>query len=342
MPNQAFISDNDLGYAQLSVGSTPIYAKAATYGGAALSGIPTGTNILRVYAEGQAIRWRADGVAPTATVGKPLATGSEMVFSEAQFQNLQFVAQTGTATVNLQASGNAPASPPVFSPSSLFASGESGVWFDPSDFSTLFQDASGLIPVTDVGQPVGRINDKSGRGNNAVAASRPILQRDTSGKVYLAFDGVNNSLSTAAPIGFTSAPFECVAGWASGSSGLQALFTNIRYQIISSSTGLRFTTATVQDYMTATGILVAGKPFVMGCLFDASFNANFRKDGVALPQITGSADGALAQNNLQIGAVGGTAFLSGRIYGLMLIKRQLSSAERIAMEGYMNDKTGAY
>ena len=48
-----------------------------------------------------------------------------------------------------------------FSPASLFSSGEQGVWYDPSDFSTMFQDADGTTPVTAVGQPVGLILDKS-------------------------------------------------------------------------------------------------------------------------------------------------------------------------------------
>lgn len=48
-----------------------------------------------------------------------------------------------------------------FSPASLFASGEQGVWYDPSDFSTMFQDAAGTTPVTAVEQPVGLILDKS-------------------------------------------------------------------------------------------------------------------------------------------------------------------------------------
>ena len=48
-----------------------------------------------------------------------------------------------------------------FSPLSLFASGEQGAWYDPSDLSTMFQDAEGTTPVTAVGQPVGLILDKS-------------------------------------------------------------------------------------------------------------------------------------------------------------------------------------
>jgi hypothetical protein len=65
-----------------------------------------------------------------------------------------------------------------FSPALLFAAGEQGVWYDPSDFSTMFQDSAGTTPVTAVEQPVGRILDKSGRGNTATqatSASRPVL-----------------------------------------------------------------------------------------------------------------------------------------------------------------------
>ncbi len=50
---------------------------------------------------------------------------------------------------------------PPFDPSDLFASGEQGAWYDPSDFSTMFQDSAGTTPVTAVGQPVGLILDKS-------------------------------------------------------------------------------------------------------------------------------------------------------------------------------------
>lgn len=49
----------------------------------------------------------------------------------------------------------------AFSPLSIFASGEQGAWYDPSDFSTIFQDSAGTAPVTEVGQNVGLILDKS-------------------------------------------------------------------------------------------------------------------------------------------------------------------------------------
>jgi len=54
-----------------------------------------------------------------------------------------------------------------FSPGELFANGEQGAWYDPSDFATLYQDSAGTTPVTALGQPVGLMLDKAnwdGRG----------------------------------------------------------------------------------------------------------------------------------------------------------------------------------
>lgn len=48
-----------------------------------------------------------------------------------------------------------------FSPKNLFAAGEVGVWYDPSDLTTMFQDIEGVTPVTAVEQVVGLMLDKS-------------------------------------------------------------------------------------------------------------------------------------------------------------------------------------
>ncbi|UZS00914.1 hypothetical protein [Pseudomonas phage vB_PsaM_M1] len=50
--------------------------------------------------------------------------------------------------------------PPIFSILDLFDSGEQGVWYDPDDLSSLYQDVTGSIPVTAAGQPVGLMLDK--------------------------------------------------------------------------------------------------------------------------------------------------------------------------------------
>jgi hypothetical protein len=82
-----------------------------------------------------------------------------------------------------------------FSPSTLFASGEEGAWYEPSP-TTCFTDTAGTIPAT-VGDAVARINDLSGNGNHAIqvtAAARPLLQQTAGGLYYLAFDGSDDTL----------------------------------------------------------------------------------------------------------------------------------------------------
>jgi hypothetical protein len=76
-----------------------------------------------------------------------------------------------------------PLGAPAFSPASLFASGEEGAWYDPSDLSTVWQDAAGTTPAT-AGDPVGRIDDKSGNGNHATQ-STPTARPTLSARVNL-------------------------------------------------------------------------------------------------------------------------------------------------------------
>jgi len=47
-----------------------------------------------------------------------------------------------------------------FTPLALFASGEEGVWYDPSDLTTMLQEDTSAVPAV-IGQPVGTILDKS-------------------------------------------------------------------------------------------------------------------------------------------------------------------------------------
>ena len=63
-------------------------------------------------------------------------------------------------------------------PQRIFEDGTQGVLYDPTDFTTLFQDSAGTTPVTALEQPVGLMLDKSGRSNHAYAvlpANRPTL-----------------------------------------------------------------------------------------------------------------------------------------------------------------------
>lgn len=78
-----------------------------------------------------------------------------------------------------------------FSPASLFTSGEQGIWLDPSDFSTMFQDNLGATPVTAVGQTVGLVMDKS--QNRALGPELIVNGSFASGNSGWALLGVGNS-----------------------------------------------------------------------------------------------------------------------------------------------------
>lgn len=84
------IADKDLGYQQITALSS---ATALT--------IPTGRKRAIVMPETQAVRWRADGTNPTATVGYPLAVGAEVEFTLSNLTEIKFIEQTASAKINV-------------------------------------------------------------------------------------------------------------------------------------------------------------------------------------------------------------------------------------------------
>ena len=86
----------------------------------------------------------------------------------------------------------------LFSPLSLFASGEQGVWYDPSDITTMFQDSAGTTPVTAVEQPVGLLLDKSkGLVLGSELVTNGTFNTDTAGPTVTGWTTNPVGLSTA-------------------------------------------------------------------------------------------------------------------------------------------------
>lgn len=111
-------------------------------------------------------------------------------------------------------------------PASLFVGGTAGLWIDPSDLATMFQDAGGTVPAA-INAPVGRVLDKSGRGNHAtqgVAAARPMLRRDADGRHSLEFDGVDDFLQHGFGVVGGDATLSCAAQ-RTGGTGVVGLFS---------------------------------------------------------------------------------------------------------------------
>lgn len=78
-----------LGYAQVTgpAVSTPLVP-------------PAGTSLIVIQCETQAIRWRDDGVDPTAAIGQPLAAGLEMQYT-GSFVAFRYIQQAVSAVVNI-------------------------------------------------------------------------------------------------------------------------------------------------------------------------------------------------------------------------------------------------
>jgi hypothetical protein len=62
--------------------------------------VPAGANVAVIIPEAQAVRYRDDGTAPTATVGIPIAVGQEFVYA-GSLSTIEFIEQTASAKLNV-------------------------------------------------------------------------------------------------------------------------------------------------------------------------------------------------------------------------------------------------
>lgn len=78
-----------LGYQQI----TSLSASAALT-------VPTGATMALIVADTQGVRWRDDGIAPTASVGMPLAVGVSLSY-DGDLKAIRFIQQAASATLNI-------------------------------------------------------------------------------------------------------------------------------------------------------------------------------------------------------------------------------------------------
>ena len=246
----------------------------------------------------------------------------------------------------------------------LFSAGEQGAWYDPSDLSTMFQDAAGTTPVTAVGQAVGRILDKSGRGNHATQTTdtkRPVLQQDANGKYYLLFDGIDDGLQTAS-VNFTGT--DKVTVWAgvrklSDAAVGMLLELSATTVLNKQSFDMRApSAASTNNYLFRTVGLAAGAASdaiangyaapisnVLTAIGDISADVNIiRVNGVqAASNTTDQGTGNYGNYPLYIGSRGGTTIpFNGRLYSLIIRGAQSTDTQISNTEAYVNSRTGAY
>lgn len=237
----------------------------------------------------------------------------------------------------------------------LFSNGEEGTWYDPSDTATLFQDTAGLTPVTSDGDPVRRMEDKSGNGNHAIApsdAARPTY-KTSGGLGWLEFNGVDNSMAAPA-IDFTvSDKITVFVGVHKASDAASGTLVELsdgtaqgRFAIFAPSgaaanyfwrsRGNATVDITVTTYAAPITNVFTGIADISG---DSSI---VRIDGSEITENTGDqGTGTFGNQPLNIGMRNAAQYpLNGRIYGL-ITRSGLSSADEIsAAESYISNKSG--
>lgn len=86
-----------LGYQQITSLSS---ATSLTVPQVDLNGLACKPSLAIITAEAQAVRWRDDDTAPTASVGMPLASGATLQY-DGDLTKIRFIEQTGGAKLNI-------------------------------------------------------------------------------------------------------------------------------------------------------------------------------------------------------------------------------------------------
>lgn len=250
----------------------------------------------------------------------------------------------------------------AWSPSSLFPPGRQGIWLDPSNRTTLFQNAAGTTPVLADGDPVGLILDKSGRGNHARQSvpSKCQTWRTDGTRCWLQSDGADDFMVTG-PVGFSgtdkitviaglhkeSTPTQMVvAEFAttnvvgdSGSFILNATNDGIPYRWLSLARG-----NAVLSYNQGAYVAVS---ITDTAVFSSTHDISGSRTRLwcngteAAPGTGTKGAGNFGNHPLYIGMRAGEFQpFSGRIYGLIIIGALLSDADRQQAERWMAQRMG--
>lgn len=253
----------------------------------------------------------------------------------------------------------------VLTPLTILATTSGGLWLDPSDLSSMFQDAAGLTPVTATGQPVGLIKDKSGSNNHfhqVTSGSRPTLQQDAGGLYYLDCDGSNDFLTsiTEGALAFSNGVTLSIAAhaddWAATSyAGLITKHESGGYALGLNGTeygtgyGIMVEVGDTPDIITASAnTALSSAPHVFTASFDLRKIA-FRVDGSLVDSLDYGALTTIhygTTSNATIGADSGTGetptgnYFNGRIYSVVAIGKGCSTAELTIIDNYMQAAAG--
>jgi hypothetical protein len=251
-----------------------------------------------------------------------------------------------------------------FNPSVLFAQGEEGAWYDPSDLSSMFQ-ADQTTPAVQ-GQAVGKILDKSGNGHHLVQTNSdkcPILRVDDLGNFCLDFTTDDGMRSTDdflfADNNVTD--MSLFAGCRKESSGINQTIMELSNNLGSQKGCFRILCTSGELWrVIQKGGFGDGETAVANTLQSSSVGTpnrsvlssiasitapshSFKRNGAVVNSNTGSlGTGTFGNHVLNVGARsnGLSANLDGKIYGI-IVRGALTDADtRIKVDKYLGFKSG--
>lgn len=255
----------------------------------------------------------------------------------------------------------------AWTPAQLFRPGDLGVFIDPSNTATVF--SSGTTPAV-ANDALGQISDLSGNANNFTSANKPTLKTDgtrwwidrvssgnvmsvasSTAKFKFLHDGTGCEIIAAARFGSTSAPnaYMPLVGNNNGTTVKvgATLFGDDRAAVP------RTATSGFQVTMGSGGVQNSGvaPDSSTPCNTDLIINGYFSTVnwlslqvqqqvfvGAANARTPSSADSFANLTMFSDGSNGATANM--RLYGLFIINRILTFAERLLVTAWMNQKAG--
>ena len=244
---------------------------------------------------------------------------------------------------------------------SLFATNEQGFAYDFNDLSAMYQDAAGTVPAA-VGKSVGRVLDKSGRGNHlsqSASSSCPILRQNaTTSAYYLEFDGADDFLVSSATIDFSAKnEVTLFAGLRKLSDAALGMLVELSPSTIGNS-GAFYVTApngaaanlafgskgtslvsaqTLNEFSAPISGVFYGYANIATPICSSYFNA-----GVMRSFTTSQGTGNYGNHLLYVGRRGGTSLpFVGHLYGLIATSRAMTTDEQNSVKNLMTKNTGA-
>lgn len=246
---------------------------------------------------------------------------------------------------------------------------DQGLWLDPSDFSTMFQDSAGTNPVTAAGQTVNRINDKSGRGNHATNSSGtgPTLGYDSTNDLwYLSFNGTSQFLVTSS-INFTATDKLGIFAGVRRNTTAGAIIAELSANYNTNAGSFYFGTGTNTSNLTGSGFQCtsrgAAAPAVaqtaitqatftppVKAVLSASHDISGDLSKIRGNKIAGATNGTADKGSgnfgnypIYLGARGGSSLrLNGYVYQFIVVGRAVSADGIACCEDYVNMKTKAF